>query len=61
MARTVSDLIGSSVDDLRTTLYHVDDIGLLRQGLQEAIKYNLSTKALLIQRRIKVLQKGGKG
>lgn len=54
---TVNSLIYTSVEDVRSTLLHISDLGLLRAALKKAEEFQHQTRAKLIASRIKKLEK----
>jgi hypothetical protein len=55
----IDNLLGTSADDLKSTLSYVTDVPLLQAAHQAAVARGLITKALFLERRIKQLRKGG--
>lgn len=54
---TVNTLIYTSVEDLRSSLPHISDLGLLTEALKVAQKFEHKTRAKLLAAKIKKLEK----
>ena len=54
---TVNSLIHTSVEDVRSTLPHISDLGLLKAALKKAQEFEHQTRAKLIAARIRMLEK----
>lgn len=55
----IDQLLGSSAEDLKSTLHYVVDVALLRRAHQISVARGLLTKSLFIERRLKQLRKEG--
>ncbi len=55
----VDQLLGSSAEDLKSTLQYVADVALLRRAHHVSVARGLITKTLFIERRLKQLRKEG--
>lgn len=58
MAYTVSNLMNTSVDDCKTSLGFIDDLDLLRQLLAECDRREHKSRAQIVARRIRQVEKG---